>query len=286
MKVLIVGASGMLGQAVVAELRTTEIEFELTNSHELDITNKNQTRDAVAKSNSDYVVNCAAFTQVDDAETNETTAMSVNAYGAENLAQSCKEAGATLVHISTDYVFDGKSSAPYKESDVTSPATAYGRSKLDGEHRVLSSGADAYVLRTAWLYGNGGRNFVSTMIELANKKVPLKVVDDQMGQPTSTQELARGILSLIETKPAFGIYNATSTGITSWFDFAVRIFTILDYSHVDLVAVGSDQFARPATRPKYSVLSNQKWNASNLRPFLSWELGLDQYLNSNNETQT
>jgi dTDP-4-dehydrorhamnose reductase len=152
---------------------------------------------------------------------------------------------------------------------------------LDGEDRILNSGVDAYIVRTAWLYGSGGGNFVSTMIKLANQKVKIRVVDDQIGQPTSTQELARGILSLLDTKPIYGIYNATNTGQTSWFHFAERIFATLKYSTVDLNSVSSDLFIRPAVRPSYSVLSHEKWNASNLRPFLDWEEALTQYLNAN-----
>ena len=286
MKVLIVGVNGMLGQAVAAQAGVAGINFESRNSQDLDISNATQTNDAIAAINPDYVINCAAYTQVDDAETNEDTAFKVNAYGAENLALSCRSSGAVLIHISTDYVFDGKSSAPYKESDATNPTTIYGKSKLDGEQRIFKSGVDAYVLRTAWLYGKGGSNFVSTMIDLAAKKSQIRVVNDQMGQPTSTQELALGIFSLLETKPSFGIYNSTSTGQTSWFHFAERIFSTLDYSSVDLVAVGSDQFIRPAIRPKYSVLSQDKWNASHLRPFLNWEQALDQYLNVNYGVQS
>jgi dTDP-4-dehydrorhamnose reductase len=182
------------------------------------ILNREIRKNAIAKINPEYVINCAAYTQVDDAETNEDTAFKVNAYGAENLAQACKSSGAVLIHVSTDYVFDGKSSAPYKESDATNPNTIYGKSKLDGEQRIFKSGVDAYVLRTAWLYGNGGRNFVSTLIDLADKKGQISVVNDQIGQPTSTQELARGIFSLLDIKPSFGIYNASGSGQISLSD--------------------------------------------------------------------
>jgi dTDP-4-dehydrorhamnose reductase len=285
-KVLIVGANGMLGQAVATQAGLAGINFESRNSQDLDISNAKQTNDAIARINPDYVINCAAYTQVDDAETNEVTAFKVNAYGAENLAQSCKSSGAVLVHISSDYVFDGKGSVPYRETDATNPTTLYGKSKLDGEQRIFKSGVNAYVLRTAWLYGNGGRNFVSTMIDLAEKNSQISVVNDQVGQPTSTQELARGIFSLLEAKPSFGIYNATSSGQTSWFNFAEYIFSVLDNSDVNVVPVGSDQFVRPAARPEYSVLSSEKWNASKLRPFLEWDVALAQYLNANYLAQT
>jgi len=278
LKVLVVGANGMLGQAVSAEATLAGISFESTNSKDLDISDANQTKNLLSDFNPDYVVNCAAFTRVDDAETNEDAAMKVNAIGAENLANACRSQGSVLVHISTDYVFDGNGSSPYKESDVPNPTTIYGKSKLDGERRILMSGVNAYVLRTAWLYGDGGKNFVSTMVEFASKKSRIRVVDDQIGQPTSTQELAKGIFSVIDKKPMYGIYNATNSGQTSWFHFAEQIFSTLEFHDVDLDPVTSSYFVRPAVRPKYSVLSHEKWNASNLRPFLDWELALSQYL--------
>lgn len=281
MKVLIVGANGMLGQAVSAEVSLAGIGFETTNSRELDIRDAYETKNVVSDVGADYVINCAAFTRVDDAEVEKNAAISVNALGAENLANSCKAAGSKLIHISTDYVFEGIGSEPYKESDVTNPLTVYGKSKLEGEKRILASGADSYILRTAWLYGAGGKNFVTAMIDLANRQGRISVVDDQIGQPTSTAQLAKGILSVLEVKPSFGIYNATCKGQTSWFHFAECIFQTLNFSDIDLVPVGSEQFLRPATRPGYSVLSSEKWMANNLRPFLDWESALTEFLTDN-----
>jgi dTDP-4-dehydrorhamnose reductase len=280
-KVLIVGANGMLGQAVSAEVLLAGISFESKNSQELDICNVIETKNLVSDVGADYVINCAAFTRVDDAEVEVDAAISVNALGAENLANACKAAGSKLIHISTDYVFEGTGSVPYKESDATKPVTVYGKSKLDGETRIIASGVDAYILRTAWLYGAGGKNFVTTMIDLAKRQGQISVVDDQIGQPTSTQQLAKGILSVLEVKPSFGIYNATCKGQTSWFHFAEYIFQALNFSDIDLIPVGSDQFVRPAARPGYSVLSSEKWMANNLRPFLDWESALTKFLTDN-----
>jgi dTDP-4-dehydrorhamnose reductase len=281
MKVLIVGANGMLGQAVSAEVLLAGISFESKNSKELDICNVIETKNLVSEVGADYVINCAAFTRVDDAEVEVDAAISVNALGAENLANACKAAGSKLIHISTDYVFEGTGTVPYKESDVTKPLTVYGKSKLDGETRIIASGVDSYILRTAWLYGAGGKNFVTTMIDLANRQGRISVVDDQIGQPTSTQQLAKGIISVLEVEPSFGIYNATCKGQTSWFHFAEYIFQALNFSDIDLIPVGSDQFVRPAARPGYSVLSSEKWMANNLRPFLDWESALTEFLKHN-----
>lgn len=281
MKVLIVGANGMLGQAVSAEVLLAGISFESISSQELDICNVLETENLVSDVGADYVINCAAFTRVDDAEVEVDAAVRVNALGAENLARACKAAGSKLIHISTDYVFEGTGTTPYKESDVTKPLTVYGKSKLEGETRIIASGVDAYILRTAWLYGPGGKNFVTTMIDLAKRQGQISVVDDQIGQPTSTQQLAKGILSVLEVKPSFGIYNATCKGQTSWFHFAEYIFQALNFSDIDLIPVGSDRFVRPAARPGYSVLSSEKWMANNLRPFLEWELALTEFLKDN-----
>jgi dTDP-4-dehydrorhamnose reductase len=271
----------MLGQAVTAEVLLAGISFESKSSQELDICNVIETKNLVSDVGADYVINCAAFTRVDDAEVEVDAAVNVNALGVENLASACKSAGSKLIHISTDYVFEGTGSVPYKESDATKPLTVYGKSKLEGETRIIASGVDSYILRTAWLYGVGGKNFVSTMVELASRQGRISVVDDQIGQPTSTQQLAKGILSVLEVKPSFGIYNATCKGQTSWFHFAEYIFQALNFSDIDLVPVGSDQFVRPAARPSYSVLSSEKWMANNLRPFLDWESALTEYLKGN-----
>jgi dTDP-4-dehydrorhamnose reductase len=271
----------MLGQAVSAEVLLAGISYESKNSQELDICNVIETKNLVSDVGADYVINCAAFTRVDDAEVEVDAAISVNALGAENLANACKAAGSKLIHISTDYVFEGTGSVPYKESDATKPVTVYGKSKLDGETRIIASGVDAYILRTAWLYGAGGKNFVTTMIDLAKRQGQISVVDDQIGQPTSTQQLAKGILSVLEVKPSFGIYNATCKGQTSWFHFAEYIFQALNFSDIDLIPVGADQFVRPAARPRYSVLSSEKWMANNLRPFLDWESALTEFLKDN-----
>ncbi len=271
----------MLGQAVSAEVLLAGISFESISSQELDICNVLETENLVSDVGADYVINCAAFTRVDDAEVEVDAAVRVNALGAENLARACKAAGSKLIHISTDYVFEGTGTTPYKESDVTKPLTVYGKSKLEGETRIIASGVDAYILRTAWLYGPGGKNFVTTMIDLAKRQGQISVVDDQIGQPTSTQQLAKGILSVLEVKPSFGIYNATCKGQTSWFHFAEYIFQALNFSDIDLIPVGSDRFVRPAARPGYSVLSSEKWMANNLRPFLEWELALTEFLKDN-----
>jgi dTDP-4-dehydrorhamnose reductase len=219
----------------------------------------------------DVVINAAAWTDVDGAESNEAGANAVNAIGPGNLAAAAARTGSTLIHVSTDYVFDGTATLPYAEETPTAPQSAYGRSKAAGERAVLASGAAAYVVRTAWLYGAGGRNFVRTMAQLARGDNSVNVVDDQRGAPTWTRDVALGLVALADARPAAGIYHATSAGDTTWFGFARAIFAAVGADPERVHPVTTAEFPRPAPRPAYSVLDATRWNAAGLPPLPRWE---------------
>jgi dTDP-4-dehydrorhamnose reductase len=221
------------------------------------------------------VVNCAAWTRVDDAETHESEALAVNGHGAANLARACAGTGARLVQISTDYVFAGDSARPYAEGDATGPRTAYGRTKLAGEQAVRRElPADGYVLRTAWLYGAHGPNFVRTMIRCERERPAVDVVDDQHGQPTWTADVARAVIALVRSGAPASVYHATSSGSVTWYGFAREIFGLLGADPARVRPVTTAEFPRPAPRPAYSVLGHDAWAAAGLGPLPGWQESL------------
>ena len=268
---LITGGRGMLG----TDLSTVLADRDVTTlgRAELDISNASAVREAVA--GYDFVINTAAYTRVDDAEANEAEAALVNAVGPSNLALATAEAGALLVHLSTDYVFDGTATTPYDEDAPTRPASAYGRTKADGERRALDANPDGtFIVRTAWLYGEHGGNFAKTMLALGSARPEVSVVTDQVGQPTWTMDLARQIVTLMDSDAPAGIYHGTASGEASWFDFARLVFELggLDPEHVKPTDAAS--FVRPAPRPAYSVLGHDAWSEVGLSPMRDWRLAL------------
>src|SRR3954468_15622593 len=250
-RVIVTGANGQLGHDLLALLNTHEA-IGLTRA-QLDVTDAAAVNDAVASHRPHVVINAAAWTDVDGAESDESGALAVNRDGAANFAAACARHNAALVHISTDYVFDGTATDPYPVDAPVAPRSAYGRSKAAGEQAVLEAGGPNYVVRTAWLYGAGGRNFVRTMAGLARGDKPVNVVDDQRGAPTWTRELAAGLLELIDTRPPPGVYHATSSGDTTWFGFAQAIFKEVGADPGRVHPVPTEAFPRPAPRPAYSV---------------------------------
>ncbi len=231
------------------------------------------------------VVNCAAWTAVDDAEAHEEAALAVNGHAIAGLATACADLGAALVQVSTDYVFDGAASSPYSEDAAPAPRTAYGRTKLVGEQAVLATLPDTgYVVRTAWLYGAHGRNFVHTMIRLARSGVCPTVVDDQHGQPTWSADVARQIHALITSDAPTGIYHATSSGETTWFGLAAEVFALFNAAEPAgegtmppaPVPTTSAAYQRPAPRPAYSVLGHDAWTAAGIPPIGHWREALDR----------
>ena len=254
MKVLITGAKGMLGQDMVAEFQRRDYEVHAADHKALDITDIQAVRAAITALKPDIVVNCAAYTDVDKAESEPEVAMRVNGLGPRNLALACEATGAVLLHISTDYVFDGEKEGPYEIWDTPNPINVYGKSKLWGENYVRSLMHRYFIVRTSWLFGKGGRNFVTTMLELAKRGEPIRVVNDQRGCPTYTVDLARACVDLVESG-CFGIYHVTNQGATTWYEFASTIFHASNVTVSVFEPITSLQFMRPARRPKNSEMN-------------------------------
>ena len=277
MKVLITGANGQLGLELQAQLKKREDKIQViaTDYETLDITNLEQVKAELTRLKPDVVINCAAHTAVDKCEEDIENAYRINAIGPKNLAIVCDAIGAKLVQVSTDYVFDGKNPAPRREDDVTGPQSIYGSSKLLGEKYVKIFCKRYFIIRTAWLYGKGN-NFVRTMLKLATIQTELNVVNDQWGSPTSTKDLAKVIIELIQTE-YYGTFHGTSEGKCSWYDFACKIFELKGIS-IKVNPVTSQEFVRTAKRPQYSVLDNFMLKLYGINYFRSWEEALAEYL--------
>lgn len=275
---LVTGAGGMLGRDMVAVLTSTPAaHLSALTRADLDITRPDAVRAAVE--GHDIVVNLAAWTDVDGAEADEVSATAVNGHAVAHLAGACAATGAVLLHVSTDYVFSGDAATPYGEEAPTAPVNAYGRSKLVGEIAVREDlPHTGYVVRTAWLYGEHGRNFVATMLHLAEVREHVDVVDDQVGQPTWSYALAvrlreLGTAALAGTAPA-GVYHGTASGQTTWFGLARAIFGASGLDPSRVRPTTSDRFPRPAPRPRYSVLGHDRWRVAGLAPMTEWEVAL------------
>ncbi len=276
MKVLITGSRGQLGIELIKQLSDKE-QYELieTDVHNLDIINQNLVFELVKLQEPEVIINCAAYTNVDGCEANEADAFRVNAIGAQNLSAAAYSIGAKMVQVSTDYVFDGTGSTIKREYDKTNPQSVYGSSKELGEQLVRHNNPKHYIVRTAWLYGEGN-NFVRTMLKLSKEKTEINVVNDQIGSPTSTVDLARCITELIRTD-SYGTYHATCEGQCSWYDFAKRIFELKGIN-IKVNPMTSEQLDRPAPRPKFSVLDNFMLKLVGLNSFRPWEESLEEYL--------
>jgi dTDP-4-dehydrorhamnose reductase len=281
-KLLVTGAAGMLGHDVRRVAERAGHELVLVDLPELDITDAAAVDAFFRSERPEGIINCAAWTDVDGAETKQDLAYAVNATGAGNLARAAAEIGTSLLHISTDYVFDGVAPRdgdgrprPYVESDPTGPRSVYGQTKLDGERQVLVACARHTVVRTAWLYGVDGRNFVDTMLRLAGERDAVQVVDDQVGSPTWSGHLAPAVLGLLEREVS-GLVHLTGAGAVSWNGFAHEIFR---QAEVDcrVEPVGSEQLARAAPRPAFSVLESQR---EDVLPMPPWQDGLAGYLSA------
>lgn len=271
MKLLIIGAKGMLGSMLAYTFK--DENPTLWDREEIDITDFDSTREKIAQLQPEVIINAAAYTDVDGAQENREAAFAVNDTGVRNLAMVAKQVDALLVHYSTDYVFPGTKQEGYSETDAPGPAVnVYGESKLAGERALHEIRPRYYLLRTAWLYGPGGGNFVETMLELSKKHDHLNVVEDQYGCPTYTYDVAEFTKRLLEVEVDPGIYHAVNAGIASWFQFAQKIFEHTD-SGVVVKPVPSTEFPRPAKRPEYSVLQNIKGPA--MRP---WQDALAAYM--------
>lgn len=290
----------MLGSQFLKTLSgSSDFEMYAFSKEDLDITDKSNLEDIFEKIFPNIVINCSAYTAVDDCEHNKELAFKINGDAVKEIATMCHKKNACLIHFSTDYVFDGSKDEGYKEDDIPSPINIYGESKLKGEKFITENMSNYYIIRTSWLFGENGKNFVDTMINLANKKNDLKVIDDQIGAPTYTKDLSEAVFKFFLTPflsnlphqhahdlgedddsknnfLPFGIYHLTNSGSTNWFDFANEIFKIMKLE-VNIKPVASNNFLRPAKRPKCSILLNTKIK-DNLRP---WNDALKAYLKLN-----
>lgn len=280
MKILITGAKGMLAKAVIDQFKDNN-ELILTDVSELDITDENNTNEFITRIKPEYIINCAAYTAVDKAEEDIELAKKVNSIGPKNLAIAAKKNDAILIHISTDYVFNGELdiSKSYIEDDEIAPVTVYGKTKAEGEKNIIENCDKYYILRTAWLYGDGN-NFVRTMIKLGKEKEEINVVSDQHGSPTYTVDLASIISQVIEKKLPYGIYHSTNEGFTTWYDFTKKIFEIANIN-CKVNPVTSEEFIRPAKRPKNSKMSKSKLLENGVI-IPKYENALERYLNIEN----
>jgi dTDP-4-dehydrorhamnose reductase len=278
---LVTGAGGMLGHDLIARLTDAGVPTVGLDRHALDVTDATAVHEIIERYRPIVVINCAAWTAVDAAESHEPDALRINGSGAGHLAAACAATGARMLQVSTDYVFAGDATSPYGEDGKTDPRSAYGRTKLAGEEAVLSVLPDAgYVVRTAWLYGAGGNNFVRTMIKLERSKETLDVVDDQRGQPTWTADLADLLVRLGQAAtsgaaPA-GVYHGTSGGEGTWFDLARETFRLLGADPERIRPTTSGAFVRPAPRPAYSVLGHERWRDVGIDPIRDWRLALTE----------
>lgn len=275
MKVMIIGSEGMLGRDLVETLKPFH-EVETTTIETLDITRLDKTVETIKELKPEVVIHAAAYTDVDGSESKKDLAYQVNALGSRNVAVGCLEADASMVYISTDYVFDGAKGTSYHEYDKTNPLSVYGKSKLQGETFIQDILSKYYIVRTSWLYGEHGPNFPATMLQLAQENDTISVVNDQFGSPTFTKDLAHGLKLLIE-KPAYGIYHLTNSDYCSWYEYAREIFKIKGVE-VEVKPVPTSQFPRPAPRPEYSVLDNYHWKMEGFKALRSYKDALQEYL--------
>lgn len=281
MKILITGSTGQLGQCLNDKIPRDWIRF-LFDSSMLNITDEQQVMDVVKELNPDVIVNCAAYTAVDKAEVDEEHADSVNSSGPSNLASAAKCVGAKFIHISTDYVFNGLSSIPYKESDETDPLGVYGRTKLKGEKRVVEILPEAVVIRTAWVFSEYGNNFLKTMLRLGQDRDVLGVVSDQYGCPTYAGDIAKAIISLIDANAGGGIYHYCGNSTVSWHQFAEEIFRqAVEQNKLVRApvvnAITTEQYPTPAARPAFSTLSTEKIQQLGIQPS-DWQSAISTVL--------
>lgn len=279
MVVLVTGALGQLGQSLqFIAPHYKEVQFIFASSQDLDITDEERVTVFFEQNKIDFCINTAAYTAVDKAESDQEKAYLVNVVGPKNLAISCQKVNATLLHISTDFVFDGTANTPYLESDLTNPIGVYGQTKLDGENEVVLNCDKHYIIRTSWVYSQFGNNFMKTMLRLAQDRTELNVVSDQIGTPTNAVDLAYAILDIIsnsEQVASYGIYNFSNEGVCSWYDFAKEIFKINDLN-IKVNPIPTEDYPTPAKRPKYSVLDKSKIKSTFGITIKNWQEALAQ----------
>ncbi|MEM1258818.1 MAG: dTDP-4-dehydrorhamnose reductase [Bacteroidota bacterium] len=285
MNILVTGASGQLGRTLKDVVENeTDLKFVFKSYRELDITDFDAVHKVLTSSEYAYCINCAAFTNVDLAETETDKAKLVNVTGVRNLALNCKDSGTILIHISTDFVFDGYLNVPYREEDIARPIGFYGDTKYKGERAIINNLDEHFILRTSWLYSEHGTNFMKTMIRLGTDRDELSVVYDQVGTPTYARDLADAVLTIIKAHCIdYGVYNYSNDGVASWYDFAKAIFDGLGIE-IDLHPILSEQYPTPAERPKYSVLDKSKIKEVFNLEIPHWKDSLQVALNAYSKT--
>lgn len=280
-EVLITGSNGQLGKTVFALHQGNNykaLNFTFTTKATLDISNQEQVDRYFQSNNFNYCINCAAYTAVDRAEEEKEEAFLINAIGVRNLAEACKKYGVILIHISTDFVFDGSKNEPYSETDIPNPINVYGASKLQGERNIQSILENYFIIRTSWLYSEFGNNFVKTMLRLGAEKEELHVVNDQIGSPTYAQDLVEVVLEIIISgNKKFGLYHFSNKGAISWFEFAQAIFKLGQIS-IKLNSIQTKNYPTPARRPKNSVLESSKIETAFKITTADWKNGLHQVI--------
>lgn len=280
-KVLLIGSSGMLGSDLkIIFQSSSKIQLLAPIHSDCDITNFDQVKKIINQFSPKVVINSAAYNFVDQAEDHAIEAFQINAEGPKILAQLCQEKGIRLIHYSTDYVFDGTKKSPYVEKDLTHPLSIYGKSKEQGEQNIQNYCEDYLILRVAWLFGSHGKNFIKTILKLAQEKEVISVVSDQVGCPTSTRDLARATLFLTEEKIPSGIYHLVNSGFCSWYELAKEALS-LALGKKNVKAISSGQYRTKAERPFYTVLSTQKIDSFGFISMPSWQEALKVFLNGN-----
>ena len=273
MKVVITGADGQLGRSFQDALKLKGIAFLALPRKTMDVTNLAQVRSVLGSSGASLIINSAAYTNVEQAEINPEIAFEINQIGSRNAAIVCRELDSRLIHISTDYVFSGNRDLPWQVDSDTRPLSVYGKSKLAGENAIREEWSEnSLIVRTAWLYSQYGKNFYKTILQLANKdKSPIKVVNNQIGQPTSAPELASFILSTLPLEIPPGVYHATNSGNATWYDFAYSIVQLAGADTGRIEPISAEDYKAKAPRPDYSVLDNSKWDSYDLNTLGDWE---------------
>lgn len=268
MRILLTGATGQLGKALCPKLDKEGFQYWACNSKIFDITNTKMVKEIADKISLDFIIHLAAYTNIDQAEDNPKDAYNVNQIGTRNIARIAHKHDIPILYVSTNNVFDGTNEVPYKTNDHTNPINVYGKSKLLGEKEIIKATKKYYILRTSWLYGQGG--YVDTMLTFSNFRKEISVVDDQIGSPTRCDDVADKIIEIIKNKAPYGIYHVTSSGQTSWADFTKKIFEIKN-KNVQVTSIIDSDFPRPAKRPRYCILDNDE-------TLPSWESRLEEYL--------
>jgi dTDP-4-dehydrorhamnose reductase len=277
-RVLLFGGSGILGTEVLGMLQNDKIDYVAPRSSDLDTRNRNLVSDFVQDFKPTWIINCAAWTNVDGAEDSFEVACELNEVAVENIAIAAAGIDCRVVHVSTDYVFDGESETPYKEDSLVNPINRYGESKLRGEKALMAVLPGSFVVRTSWLYGVSGKNFVKTIVGKALRNEPARVVDDQVGSPTSAKDLAAGIVSILRIQPTPGIYNFSNEGSCSWFELARAVYKNVGSDPELVEAIDSNSLNLKARRPKFSLLNKDKWKIAHLSLVPEWHSSLESAL--------